>query len=353
MTISGAEPLTATIVVERPEPLEFGARIERYTVGYRRYGDPALPLVIALGGISAGRHIVAHAENQRRGWWEGFVGDGLAVDTTRYSVLGIDWLGGSGASTGPGKQVGSVANADPAQSASPLLGGHRIDSLFPPIGTGDQADAIIEVLDHLGVAQAHAMVGASYGGMVALSCATHFPERIARAVVISAAHRTHPMATALRSLQRGVVRLGMESGRISEAMKLARGIAMTTYRTVNEFAGRFDAEARWSAEGARFPVEAYLDHSGRRFAESFSAESFLCLSESIDLHWIDPAAVRTPTTLVAVNGDTLVPPWQMQALYDELRVEKRWRVVDSIYGHDAFLKEVEAMSSIVAEALGS
>ena len=351
MTIAGPEPLTATVSVERTDPLEFGARLERYTVGFRRYGDPSLPLVIALGGISAGRHIVAHAANQRRGWWEEFVGDGLAVDTTRWSVLGIDWLGGSGASTGPGKHVGSEANAGPAGSGGTTIDGHRLDSLFPPIGTRDQADAIVAVLDHLGIAQVHAIVGASYGGMVALACAAHFPERIGRLVVISAAHRAHPMATALRSLQRGVVKLGIDAGRVSDAMKLARGIAMTTYRTVEEFADRFDAEARWSTEGARFPVEAYLDHSGRRFAESFSAESFLCLSESIDLHWIDPAEVRTPTTLVAVNGDTLVPPWQMEALRDELAVKKHWRVVDSIYGHDAFLKEVGAMSAIVSEAL--
>lgn len=334
MTNTVHEPLTATLLVDSATALEFGGRLDRYAVGFRQYGDRSLPLVIALGGISAGRHVTSCADDQRPGWWEGFVGDGLAIDTTKFSVLGIDWLGGSGASTGPGRRIGD----DPAPS-------------FPPIGTRDQARAIVAVLDHVGIPQAHAIVGASYGGMVALSCSVHFSDRIARSVVISAAHRTHPMATALRSLQRGVVRLGLETGRTADGLKLARGIAMTTYRTAEEFEERFDAEARWSAEGARFPVEAYLDHSGRRFAESFSAESFLCLSESIDLHWIDPGAVRTPTTLIAIAGDTLVPPWQMAALRSRLRVPTEWHVVESVYGHDAFLKEVEAMSLIIALAL--
>jgi len=329
-------PLSATLILETTDPLEFGGRLDRYAIGFRQYGDPRRPLVIALGGISAGRHIIACAEEPRRGWWEGFVGADLAIDTTKYSVLGIDWLGGSAASTGPGRRIDDHDSAGDA---------------FPAIGTRDQARAIVAVLDHLEVGQAHAIVGASYGGMVALSCSVHFPDRIARSVVISAAHRTHPMATALRSLQRGVVRLGLDTGRTADALKLARGIAMTTYRTAEEFVERFDAEARWSAEGARFPVEAYLDHSGRRFAESFSAESFLCLSESIDLHWIDPGAVRTPTTLIAVAGDTLVPPWQMAALRSELRVPTEWHVVESIYGHDAFLKEVEAMSAIIIDTL--
>ena len=44
---------------------------------------------------------------------------------------------------------------------------------------------------------------------------------------------------------------------------------------------------------------------------------------------------------------------QMEMLRDEMRVATHWHVVDSIYGHDAFLKEVAAMSRIVAEALGS
>ena len=315
---------TATLIVEHPDPLEFGGRLDRCAIGFRQYGDPALPLVIVLGGISAGRNIVGGGEGAGRGWWEGFVGDGLAVDTSRHSVLGIDWLGGSGASTGP----------------------------LPSVGTRDQARAIIAVLDHLGVERAHAVVGASYGGMVALALGVHYPDRVERSVVISAAHRPHPMATALRSLQRGVVRLGIETGRVNDALGLARGIAMTTYRTTEEFRGRFDADARWSPEGARFPVEEYLEQHGRRFARTFSPESFLCLSESIDLHWVDPSAVRTPTTLVAVSSDTLVPTWQMAELHAGLRVEAGWHVVESVYGHDAFLKEVGAMSAIIGAALG-
>ena len=329
------QPLTAALIVESDDRLEFGGRLDRYAIGFRLHGDPDLPLIVALGGISAGRGVASCPGDSRRGWWADIVGDGLAIDTTKYSVLGVDWLGGSGASSGPG---------------------HRIDDgdeAFPAIGTRDQARAIVAVLDHLGVHQAHAIVGASYGGMVALACGADFPGRFARAVVIGAAHRTHPMATALRSLQREVVRLGIAGGHTADGLRIARGIAMTTYRTTTEFAGRFESAPRWSAGGARFPVEDYLDHAGRRFAETFSAESFLRLSESIDLHSVEPGAVQIPVTLVAVCGDTLVPVWQMEELRDGLRVDADWRVVESIYGHDAFLKEIDAMSVIIQGAIGS
>ncbi len=344
---------TSELIIENHEPLEFGGRLERYTIGFRLHGDHSLPLIVALGGISAGRYVASAPGEPRRGWWEDIVGEGRAIDTSRYAVLGIDWLGGSGASTGPGHAPRSTApntriGAGHDRSVQPETG----DATFPPIGTRDQARAIVAVLDHLDVRQAHAIIGASYGGMVALACGAEFPDRFAQAIVISAAHRTHPMATALRSLQREVVRLGITGGRTADGLRIARGIAMTTYRTVNEFADRFESAPRWSAEGARFPVEDYLDHAGQRFAEAFSAESFIRLSESIDLHSVEPAAVRIPLTLVAVCGDTLVPVWQMEELHDGLTVEAQWHVVESIYGHDAFLKEVDAMSAIIRKAIG-
>jgi homoserine O-acetyltransferase len=332
-TTSLMSPLTAALIVENAQPLEFGGRLDRYAIGFRLHGDPDLPLVVALGGISAGRCVASCPGDPRRGWWEDLVGDGLAIDTTKYSVLGIDWLGGSGASSGPGHRL------------------DESDEAFPAIGTRDQARAIVAVLDHLGVHQARAIVGASYGGMVALACGADFPDRFAHAVVVSAAHGTHPMATALRSLQREVVRLGIAGGHIADGLRIARGIAMTTYRTTTEFVDRFESAPRWSGDGARFPVEDYLDHAGRRFAATFSAESFLRLSESIDLHSVEPGAVQIPVTLVAVCGDTLVPVWQMEQLRDGLHVEARWHVVESIYGHDAFLKEIAAMSRIIGESL--
>src|SRR5687768_6017725 len=116
------QPLSAALIVESASALEWGGHLDRYAIGFRLYGDPDLPLVIALGGISAGRHIVACQGDPRRGWWDGFVGDGLAVDTTRYCVLGIDWLGGSGASTGPGRRIDDAGPEVP----------------FPAIGTRDQ-----------------------------------------------------------------------------------------------------------------------------------------------------------------------------------------------------------------------
>src|SRR5690606_28611024 len=139
----------------------------------RLYGDHAHPVVIVLGGISAGRHVASCADARGPGRWQSMVGPGRAPDTTRHAVLSGDGLGGPGAS----------ANPPHADAPGP----------FPTADTNDQAAAVVRVLDYLGIDRAHAVVGASYGGMVALALAARHPRRVERAVVIGASHRSHPM----------------------------------------------------------------------------------------------------------------------------------------------------------------
>jgi homoserine O-acetyltransferase/O-succinyltransferase len=76
------------------------------------------------------------------------------------------------------------------------------------------------------------------------------------------------------------------------------------------------------------------------------------LSESIDLHRIDPAAVRVPTLVVAVEGDRLVPLSDAVALVEGLGALGSLRILRSRYGHDAFLKEHERIDQLLAPALG-
>ena len=323
---TGRERSDATFAVPRLA-LHHGGVLEDVQVAYSLFGDLTAPVVVALGGISAGRNVRANAHEQAAGWWQDFVGPAAAIDTQSFCVLGIDFLGGSGTTTGPR------------------------DARFPSISTFDQARILAAVLDDIGVEQAHAIVGSSYGGMVALAFGALFPDRAGQLVVISAAHEPHPMATALRSLQRRTIRLGIETGSTREAIAIARGIAMTTYRTAAEFATRFDSAPAETDGHFHFPVEDYLAHCGEAYARSFSPYGFLCLSESIDLHRVDPATISTPCTLISVDSDTLAPRWQMRALAAGLAGPTDWIEIPSLYGHDAFLKEVSAVSNALRTTL--
>ena len=311
-----ASPAVREGVLSLPEPftLQFGGQLESPNLAWRLQGDARLPIVLVIGGISAHRRICDDAD-PRAGWWQEVGGPGRALDTTRCCVLGIDYLGGAGDSSGPPR-------GDPPASISSF----------------DQAEAVRHLLDHLGLARLHAILGASYGGMVALAFGERYPQRVARLLVISAADRPHPMATAWRSVQRRMVRFAVQQGCAAQGLELARALAMTTYRSPEEFVARFDAPAMRVDARFVFPVENYLFARGRDYAARYRAENFLCLSESIDLHRVDASRITVPTTVIAVREDRLVPIEDVRALAARLP-DARLHEISSPHGHDAFLKE--------------
>ncbi|WP_426688536.1 homoserine O-succinyltransferase MetX [Rhodanobacter ginsengiterrae] len=299
---------------------KYGSGPRAVEVSYAWQGAAGAPTVIVQGGISADRNVSAATGDAATGWWQELVGDGAAIDLARCRVLAIDWL-------------------TPAQ-----LGTASISS-------EDQADALAALLRELGVAQAHAFVGSSYGAMVGLAFAARHPRSVDRLVLLAGAHRAHPLSTAQRSVQRGIVRLGQASGRVDEALALSRQLAITTYRGNAEFGRRFAGAAEFRDDRFHFPVEDYLEHQGRRFVERFDADRFLALSESIDLHDVAPEQVAVPATLIGFPSDRLVPLADLCELQRRLRGPATLEVVESPYGHDAFLKEPEQLAPLLREAL--
>jgi len=326
--VSSVESSEGTAEFPGSFALHFGGVLTDVRVAWRLAGATNAPVVAVLGGISAGRKVFAIASDEL-GWWKEVVGPSCALDAHKFRILGIDFLGGSGASTGP----------RPGQSD------------FPSVSAFDQAALIANLLPKLGVKKIHAIVGASYGGMVALAFAERYPELVEHIVVISAADRPHPMASAWRSVQRATVRALAAHGDGATGLKLARALAMATYRSPQEFKRRFDGEAKRTEQGFRLPVEEYLYARGQAYADSYVPEAFVCLSESIDLHRVDPTRVHVPTTLVAVREDQLVPLSDMQELYARLGGPKELVEMSSLYGHDAFLKEASALKQVFAKIL--
>jgi homoserine O-acetyltransferase len=154
------------------------------------------------------------------------------------------------------------------------------------------------VLDEIGIERVHAVVGASYGGMVALAFGERYPDRVARLLVVSAADRAHPMASAWRVVQRRIVKFAIECGKPGQGLELARALAMATYRSPEEFAARFaGAPRRKDDERFSLPVEEYLFARGAEYAKSYRPESFVCLSESIDLHRVDATRIFVPVRI--------------------------------------------------------
>jgi homoserine O-acetyltransferase len=330
--------------------LHHGGELRDVQIAWRLAGALDAPVVCALGGISANREVCL-GDEPHKGWWSEVVGPGGALDTDEHRVLSFDYLGGSGDSTGP--HAASIGPASPAASDNGTAAAYASpQSAFPSISSYDQAEVLVRLLDHLGLGSLAAITGGSYGGMVGLAFAERYPERVSRLVAIGAPDRSHPLATAWRSIQRRIVSLAAASGQAQEGLKLARALAMTSYRSRAEFAARFGGTPSRDGQRFVFPVEEYLYARGSDYAARYRAESFLCLSESIDLHRVDAGRVFVPTAVVAVREDQLVPLEDLRALAARLPLGRLYEI-SSIYGHDAFLKESYQLRGIFRAAFGS
>src|SRR5579864_221962 len=225
-----------------PDLRQFGDRINASALG-----NPLHEPLVVLGGISANCFPALRPDGSP-GWWSELVGEGRPLDSRQYYVIGIDFA------------------ADDFGVNAP--------------STIEQARILAAALDTIGMDRPVSIIGASYGGMVALALAIAEPERVGRLAIISAAAEPHPASTAARELQRRVVSLGLLAGRGDEALAIARGMAMLTYRTPAEFQVRFDGGIDEETALCSSKPGAYLRARGQAFCAVMSPGRFLSLSAS-------------------------------------------------------------------------
>ena len=258
-------------------------------------GPDNAPVILVLGGISAKPDL---------SWWPELTGVDSPLDPSRFRILSTNWL------------------------------------IAPNVTTQDQARWILDILDELEIPCLHAAIGCSYGGMVALALAELAPERVGQLIAIGAAHRPHPLATAWRWIQRQITALG-DPG---QGLALARALAMTSYRSDRELDARFADQPE--------ALESWLNHHGQQFTERFTEDEFIALSSAIDRHKVSPEAIETLTTVIGFDSDLLAPPWLLEEMVSKLPTAQHIEL-STLYGHDGFLKETDAIAPILSELLSS
>jgi homoserine O-acetyltransferase len=343
-------------------PLESGEVLEQVRVSYQSWGrlnearDNAVLVLHALTGDS---HVVGERgpDQPTPGWWPGLIGPGAPLDTDEYFVVAPAVLGGCRGTTGP-------------SSIAP--DGRPYGSSFPTITVRDQVRAEALLADALGVRSFALVVGGSVGGMRSLEWAVTFPGRVRRCVVLAAGAAATADQIAWSVPQLHAIRLDPQfhggdyypGPGPRHGLEVARQIAHATYRSADELAlrfGRDGQEGESPLRGGRYAVQSYLEHHGRKLARRFDANSYLVLTEAMNSHDVGrgrggvDAALRRITaelTVGVVSSDRLFPPADGQVVAGSPAC-RELAVIDSPYGHDAFLVETEQVFEIVARALRS
>ncbi len=352
-------PGAQVFVRDSPLELHLGAKLPSLQIAYETWGtlsgkkDNA---VLLCTGLSASSHARSHEQNPAPGWWEGMIGPGAAIDTNRWFVVCCNILGGCFGSTGP-------ASID-ARTQRPYA------MKFPVVTVWDFALTQSLVLDALGIEKLGAVVGSSLGGMQALAFAARFPARVKRVIAISAPGRSYPLSIALRHVQREAVMRdpAWNGGEYyggpgpREGLHLARQIGTITYRSGREWDDRFARERTRphpSDLGIDFQIESYLSYQGDKFADSYDPNSYLYISKAMDLFDLGDGAesyeagvarIEADTLIIGVTTDMLFPLHQQEELARLLfdaHGRCRFFRIDSSFGHDAFLIEIEPFAEMI------
>ena len=127
---------------------------------------------------------------------------------------------------------------------------------------------------------------------------------------------------------------------------------MLTYRTPNEFGQRFDGGIDEASPLCCSKPGEYLRARGQAFRSVMSPGRFLSLSASIDRHCVDVTAISARCLIIGAESDQLVLPGQLRELATKLGRSDLY-LLDSLYGHDMFLKEAERVGEIIGRFLAT
>jgi homoserine O-acetyltransferase len=343
--------------------LENGEKLGPITIAYETYGklnQQRSNAVLILHALTGDAHAAGlHKGDEKPGWWDDMIGPGKAFDTDKYFVICSNVLGGCRGTTGP-------------SSLNPRTGKpYGLD--FPIISIPDMVNVQKRLIDHLEIDRLLSVAGGSMGGMQALEWLTAHPGRLNSAIVIATATKHSPQQIAFHEVGRQAIMTdplwkdGHYYGGHSPAkgLAVARMIGHITYMSEISMAEKFrrrPGEEKLHKFSVGSEVEDYLYNRGNHFVKRFDANSYLYITKAIDsfdaskgknLHEVFKET-KAKVLVLAFKSDWLYPASQSKEIVKACKwagIDTTYCEIDSTYGHDAFLLEVEEETHLVKHFL--
>lgn len=363
---------TATETFTNPLYLESGRILEPYEMAYETYGELSEKkdnAVVVCHALSGSHHAAGYYEGDRKpGWWDSVIGPGKVIDTDRFFVICTNVIGSCFGSTGPMSEM--YPSTEPYRFR------------FPVITVRDMVKAQRILFDRLGIYHVHAVIGGSMGGLQALQFGIDFPNFASKIIPLAMTHATQPSVIAS-------LRIMMESIRHDPAfhngyydpqvikeegmpgLAVARMVGFLGYLSPSTMENKFSrnyvqTDGLYELFG-RFEVERYLEYNGNNFPKWFDPLSYLYLIKALSIydatHGYDHpedayAKIRSKMHLISFSGDELFYPHEMlhiKAMMNRIGHGDlcEYYEVDSDYGHDAFLVEIDKFGDYLKNILES
>ncbi len=358
-----------TFAEDEPFSLESGALLGPVTIAYETYGrlnadrSNAILICHALSGSAhaAGYH---DADDRKPGWWDECIGPGKAFDTDRFFLICSNVVGSCYGSTGP-----AVINPTT---------GKAYGLSFPVVTIGDMVRAQEKLIDHLGIDQLLCVAGGSMGGMQVLEWAANHPNRVKSAISLATTAHHSPMLIAFSEVGRQAIYADpawnngnyYENGKRPDAgLAVARMVGHITYLSEMSMHQKFGRRLRQLEKygyefETEFEIESYLKYNSNNFTRRFDANSYLYVTKAMDyfdlakdtgsLAAAFAAAEMVKFLVVSFTSDWLYPSYHSKETVSALTAvgaDVTYLDIQSNWGHDAFLLEVETMTRLLGSFL--
>jgi homoserine O-acetyltransferase/O-succinyltransferase len=365
--------LNRHIILPGPLLLDGGDSLTPVEIAYETYGilnAAASNAILICHALTGDQHVAsAHPITGKPGWWARMVGPGKPIDTDHFCVIAVNAIGGCMGSSGPETLASN---------------GKPYGMRFPVVTVSDMARSQALLMDHLGIAKLHAVVGGSMGGMQALSWAAHFPDRVGAALIIASTAKHSAQNIAFHEVGRQAIMADANwrggdyyhDGKTPDAgLAVARMAAHITYLSEQGLTEKFGRRLQKRADGtegsktfgfdADFQVESYLRHQGLSFTDRFDANSYLYITRAIDYfdlaeefggHLANAfAGTKTRFCLISFDSDWLYPTSESKSIAHALNAAGAavsFVELSSPFGHDAFFLDLPELDQVVAGFLG-
>lgn len=354
---------------DKPFLLESGETLQPVTIAYETYGQlnaDRSNAILVLHALSGGGHAAGYlqANDDKPGWWDDSIGPGKAFDTDRFFVICSNVLGSCYGSSGP-------TTIDPRT-------GKPYGLNFPLVTIGDMVRAQLKLIDFLGIDQLLCVVGGSMGGMQALEWAAHYPHRVKAAIPLATTARHSPMLIAFSEVGRQAIYADpawndgnyySQEKKPDAGLAVARMVGHITYLSETamhqKFGRRLQDIERYGYEfQTEFAIESYLKYNGNNFTRRFDANSYLYVTKALDYFDLSSetgslaASFANSTNVkylvVSFTSDWLYPSYHSKELVSALTAagaDVTYLDIQSTWGHDAFLLEVDTMTKLISSFL--
>lgn len=347
----------------RPLPLDSGQVLDSADIAYCTYGELAADkgnAVLVCHALTGDQFVASeHPVTGKPGWWERMVGPGKPIDTNRHFVICANVIGSCMRSSGP---------ASLASDGAPYA------MRFPVITIRDMVRGMVALLDGLGIAKLHAVVGGSMGGMQALSLAANWPERAARVLVIASTARHSAQNIAFHEVGRQAIMADpawaagdyyAAAAKPDNGLAVARMAAHITYLSEAGLTEKFgrrlqDRDAKSFGFDADFQVESYLRYQGSGFTRRFDANSYLYITRAMDYFDLAEehggklatafAGTQARFCIVSFDTDWLYPTAESRHVVHALNAagaKVSFVELSAPNGHDSFLLEHAQLDRVV------